>query len=254
MSSEKGNKPSASRISGLFTFLTRCLISSCVAYSLPNPGPSNTESAQSTFSIMESKLFIDKTPALLSSRGNVIPSIIERSYISFKDLGEVVMVSPAPLLNAPYVDRIAAPVIPEEPAMIKTLPESYLCISNFGLLRDSLALSSLKESHTSPGSSTVLILGKPISAKATFPQNSGPLRKYIPSFGAPNVIVSSAFTEIGSTIPELPFNPEGISIDITFLSFSLIQLIKGTISCLTAPLRPVPRSASIIRSAAFKLE
>ena len=63
------------------------------------------------------------------------------------------------------------------------------------------------------------ILGKPISSDMIFPQNSGPLRKYIPSFGEPKVIVSSAITESGFALPELLLNPEGISTEMVFVLF-----------------------------------
>ena len=36
------------------------------------------------------------------------------------------IVSPAPLRNAAMVDNIAAPVIPLDPAIIKTFPDVYL--------------------------------------------------------------------------------------------------------------------------------
>ena len=59
--------------------------------------------------------------------------MIEFSYISFMDPGAIVIVNPAPILNAPYVASIAAPVIPSDPAMISTFPELYLCVSSLGL-------------------------------------------------------------------------------------------------------------------------
>ena len=58
------------------------------------------------------------------------------------------MVTPAPDLNAPQVAKIAAPVMPLEPAMIKTFPDVYLFESIFWTEVDFLFCAHYSERST----------------------------------------------------------------------------------------------------------
>ena len=100
-----------------------------------------------------------------------------------------------------------------------------------------------------PGNFSLSTEGNPISAVITLPQYLGPSLKNIPTLGAPKAIVISALIATCSTTPVSQFNPEGRSIDTTLVSALLTQVKIGMISSRTVPLKPIPKTQSIIKSA-----
>ena len=69
----------------------------------------------------------------------------------------------------------------------------------------------------------------------------------IPNFEYPIDTVSSAFTAWGSAIPVVAFTPEGMSTDTISLHV-FIHSIHGNVSSLILPEKPVPNTASTMRS------
>ena len=102
--------------------------------------------------------------ALATSSKNNTPSLRMVLLKDFNEDGFVVIVNPAPLRNAELVDNIAAPVIPLEPAIIKTLPDVYLCLSNLGFFKISLHFGSENLVQLMPSKLTLEVSGNPISS------------------------------------------------------------------------------------------
>ena len=89
----------------------------------------------------------------------------------------------------------------------------------------------------------------PMSASTTRPARKRPGATTIPTFGAWNVTVRSAWTTAPATSPVDASTPEGRSTETTGAAAALIRSMAAAASARGSPRNPVPKSASTITSA-----
>ena len=117
---------SASTTRGILDFSIIFLTSRWVSNSREIPGPiPNAEKSFISFKIVSSASS-PKDCFSVSARGSVITSVNFTSIMGFKLRGIPNTTIPAPLLIAASLAKYAAPVMPTEPAKIKTLPKEPL--------------------------------------------------------------------------------------------------------------------------------
>ena len=187
---------------------------------------------------------------------------------------------PAPQRSAASAVNMTAPPIPGAPPNTSTWPESPLCASR---RRRGTACSTLQKTRStdvlldacgaSDGCSAPVAeralatsddnaSGTASAAKNTRPQNSGPRPVSRPGLAAMKVTVSSARTTDSAAAPVSTTSPDGTSAAITVspregydsadrsADALLMALIAARYCTRNGATKPVPRSASMMTSAA----
>ena len=158
------------------------------------------------------------------------------------------MTRPAPDRRAPTAARCAAPVLPREPATIRTCPKLPLCASARRSGTSAFMASRVRSSTRGPSRASMTSLGMPMSATMRLPtcrRAGGSTRG---SFGAPSVTVSDASTHgpISSLVSE--DIPLGRSIATTGRPIALTSSTTVWKNPDSGVLRPVPNRASTTTS------
>ena len=239
---------SASIITGTSTDCKISRITSTVLPDVPRPGPIAKTSALPALSSTAPVAPPPKAPGIRSIKPSTIISVSFTANTSRLQSGVSKLTRPAPALTAASEHNAAAPVKPGDPAVITTLPASPLWQFPFLCGSKSQAIFSVNKNFLLSIRSKS-ILGIPISATIISPLNSAAGYKNKPGLASAIVTVISACTAFLSALPVSALTPLGTSMDTTGTA---ILFIKPQARCCTpckTPLNPVPKTASITKSA-----